>query len=107
MKLEGGRRVAPQVQAIADAGIAVVGHIGLTPQTASAQGGFGVRGRGVVAAMKLLDDAVAIQDAGACALVLEMVRSDLTILFLAHYFWCVCPPIRSNEFALKLKLKYG
>eukprot|EP00750_Incisomonas_marina_P001596 INCI11342.1.p1 GENE.INCI11342.1~~INCI11342.1.p1 ORF type:complete len:1118 (+),score=198.77 INCI11342.1:163-3516(+) len=77
VKLEGGRRVAPQVQAIADAGIAVVGHIGLTPQTASAQGGFGVRGRGVVAAMKLLDDAVAIQDAGACALVLEMVPHQL------------------------------
>lgn len=77
VKLEGGRRVAPHVQAIVDAGIAVVGHIGLTPQTASAQGGFGVRGRGVAAAMKLLDDAIAIQDAGACALVLEMVSSDV------------------------------
>lgn len=112
VKLEGGRRVAPHVQAIVDAGIAVVGHIGLTPQTASAQGGFGVRGRGVAAAMKLLDDAIAIQDAGACALVLEMVSSDVHFRNLSirpparvHIVVVVFLPAgRPTEFALSLSL---
>jgi 3-methyl-2-oxobutanoate hydroxymethyltransferase len=77
VKLEGGRTVLPQVQALVNAGIPVMGHLGLTPQSIHALGGTGrVQGRGDAGA-RLLDDARALQDAGAFAVVLEAVPADL------------------------------
>ena len=73
VKLEGGARVVPQVKAIVDAGVNVVGHIGLTPQTASSLGGYCLQGKDVVQARELMEDALALQKAGCIALVLEMV----------------------------------
>ncbi|KAJ1770056.1 cell wall biogenesis and architecture protein [Coemansia sp. RSA 1843] len=76
VKLEAGRRGAPKVDAIAiGAGIPVVGHIGLTPQTAVALGGFRVQGKSVRNAQALVDDALALQDAGCLAIVLEAMPS--------------------------------
>ncbi len=73
VKLEGGRRVAATVAAIVRAGIPVMGHIGLTPQTASALGGFKAQGRGAQSALALLQDALAIEEAGVFAMALECV----------------------------------
>ena len=77
VKLEGGMRSVPAVQLIVDAGIPVVGHIGLTPQSVHAMGGFRVQGREEAAAETLLADAIALQEAGAFCLVLEMVPAPL------------------------------
>ncbi len=71
IKLEGGAEMAPTVKAIVDAGIAVMGHIGLTPQSASKLGGYRIQGKTRSGARKLLDDALALQSAGAYAIVLE------------------------------------
>lgn len=73
VKLEGGAEVTPVVRAIVNAGIPVMGHIGLTPQSVSALGGFRVQGRTAEAAQHLLDDALALQDAGCFSIVLEAV----------------------------------
>ena len=72
VKLEGGVRVAPQIRLLVDSGIPVMAHIGFTPQSEHALGGFRVQGRGA-GAEQLLADAHAVQDAGAFAVVLEMV----------------------------------
>ncbi len=77
VKFEGGRRVAPHAKLITDAGIPVVGHLGLTPQSENMLGGKRVQGRGEEAAQAMLDDALALQEAGAVALVLEMVPGPL------------------------------
>jgi 3-methyl-2-oxobutanoate hydroxymethyltransferase len=76
VKLEGGRRVVPQIRALVDAGIPVMAHVGLTPQSVNALGGYKVQGRGE-AGHRLLDDALAVQEAGAFAVVLEVVPHDL------------------------------
>lgn len=77
VKLEGGTRVEAQIRAIVNAGIPVVGHIGMTPQSSNAFGGFKVQGKTVEAARRLVDDALAVERAGAFAVVLECVPSDL------------------------------
>jgi 3-methyl-2-oxobutanoate hydroxymethyltransferase len=78
VKLEGGGRMpASRIRAITDAGIPVMGHVGLTPQTAVALGGFAAQGRTVEAARRVLGDALAVQEAGAFSLVLEAIPSDL------------------------------
>jgi len=76
VKLEGGVRVAPQIRLLADNGIPVMAHIGFTPQSEHALGGFRVQGRGA-GADQLLADAHAVQEAGAFAVVLEMVPAAL------------------------------
>lgn len=73
IKLEGGQDMAPTVKAIVDAGIPVMGHIGLTPQTISKLGGYRVQGKDVATAMALIDDAVALEQAGAFSLILEAI----------------------------------
>lgn len=73
VKLEGGQEMAQTVRAITDAGIAVMGHIGLTPQSVSKLGGWRTQGTSAVAARKLLDDALALEDAGCFAIVVEKV----------------------------------
>ena len=77
IKLEGGQRVTPQVEALTAAGIPVMAHIGLTPQSVNALGGYRVQGRGDEAAHRLVQDAKALQHAGAFAVVLEVVPSEL------------------------------
>jgi 3-methyl-2-oxobutanoate hydroxymethyltransferase len=76
VKLEGGRRMAPQVELLAGAGVAVMGHLGFTPQSEHGLGGFRVQGRGD-AGEELIADALAIERAGAFAVVLEMVPADV------------------------------
>jgi 3-methyl-2-oxobutanoate hydroxymethyltransferase len=76
VKLEGGRRVVPQVEAMVVAGIPVMGHLGLTPQSVNALGGYRVQGRGP-AGEELLADAQALQDAGCFAIVLEAIPAQL------------------------------
>lgn len=77
VKLEGGVSVCPQIKAITDAGIPVMAHLGLTPQSINAFGGFKVQGKNEAAARKLIDDARAVEEAGAFALVLECVPAKL------------------------------
>ena len=77
VKLEGGSEVVPQIKAIVQAGIPVVAHLGLTPQAIHALGGFKVQGKGSKAGAKLKSDALAVQNAGASLLVLEMVPAPL------------------------------
>ncbi len=76
VKLEGGREVVPLVERLTTAGIPVVGHLGLTPQSVHALG-FRVQGRDKEAAEQLLEDALALQEAGAFMIVFEMVPADL------------------------------
>jgi len=76
VKLEGGERSENQIKAIVDAGIPVMGHIGFTPQSVNALGGFRVQGRGE-GAEQLLADAKAVEAAGAFAVVLEMVPAEI------------------------------
>ena len=80
VKLEGGIEVCPQIKAIVDAGIPVVAHLGLTPQSINAFGGFKVQGKSEQAAKKLVEDALLIQEAGAFAVVLECVPEKLATL---------------------------
>lgn len=80
VKLEGGVAVAPQIKAIVDAGIPVVGHIGLTPQSINAFGGHKVQGKTIEAAKKLLEDAKAVEAAGAFSVVIEGVPAALAKL---------------------------
>jgi 3-methyl-2-oxobutanoate hydroxymethyltransferase len=77
VKLEGGVRSAAQIRAITDAGIPVVGHLGFTPQSVNALGGHRVQGRGDERAEALRQDALAVQEAGAVAVVLEMVTQGI------------------------------
>jgi 3-methyl-2-oxobutanoate hydroxymethyltransferase len=77
VKLEGAGRMVSRVQAIADSNIGVMAHIGLTPQSATKLGGFKAQGRSADAALKLYDDALALQEAGAFALVLEAVPAPV------------------------------
>ena len=77
VKLEGGVSVCPQIKAITDAGIPVMAHLGLTPQSINAFGGFKVQGKNEAAARKLIDDAKAVEEAGAFAPVLECVPAKL------------------------------
>lgn len=80
VKLEGGAEICPQIEAIVAAGIPVVSHLGLTPQSINAFGGFKVQGKTEAAAKKLIEDAKAIEVAGAFAVVLECVPAKLAKL---------------------------
>jgi 3-methyl-2-oxobutanoate hydroxymethyltransferase len=77
VKLEGGRPMAETVRALIDRGIPVLGHLGLTPQSVHALGGYRVQGREAGAADRLLADAQALEEAGACGIVLELLPSAL------------------------------
>lgn len=80
VKLEGGVSVCPQIKAIVEASIPVVAHLGLTPQSVNAFGGFKVQGKSEAAAKKLVEDAKAVENAGACMVVLECVPARLAKL---------------------------
>ncbi len=77
IKLEGGLNFAPRIEAIVNAGIPVQGHIGLTPQTASALGGFKMQGKDAAAAKQIIDDARSLESAGVFSIVLEAVPAPL------------------------------
>lgn len=80
VKLEGGKEVCPQIKAIVNAGIPVCAHLGLTPQSINAFGGHKVQGKTEAAAKKLIEDAKAVEEAGAFAVVLECVPKKLADL---------------------------
>jgi len=80
VKLEGGRNMAERVRGITRAGVPVMGHLGLTPQSASAIGGYKVQGRGGEAAIGLLEDALALQEAGVFAILLELIPARVAAI---------------------------
>ena len=77
VKLEGGKEVSDKVKVISDAGIPVVGHIGLTPQTASLSGGYKIQGKIAQSARRIMEDALALEKSGVCALVLEFTTAEV------------------------------
>ena len=80
VKLEGGAEMAPAIAKITGAGISVLAHIGLTPQRQNALGGFRVQGKSTAGSLKLLQDALAVQEAGAFGVVLEAIPADVSTL---------------------------
>lgn len=86
VKLEGGAEVCEQIKAIVNASIPVVAHLGLTPQSVNAFGGFKVQGKSLDKARKLIDDALKIQEAGACAVVLEGIPAKLADIITKKLF---------------------
>ena len=77
VKLEGGASMAPFIERITTAGIPVLGHVGLMPQRQASFGGFKVQGKTTLGALKVLEDALAVQEAGAFAVVLEAVPAEV------------------------------
>ena len=96
VKLEGGENMCPQIRAIGNASIPVMAHIGLTPQSINALGGFSVQGKEEKAARKLLREAKAVEEAGVFAVVLECVPSKLAALVTRSHFHP--PPILTTNF---------
>jgi len=84
VKLEGGAYMASTVRRLVEAGIPVMGHLGLTPQSVNQLGGYKVQGKDAAAALALLDDCRALQDAGAFAIVLECIPAELASLASAE-----------------------
>ncbi|MBE6868066.1 3-methyl-2-oxobutanoate hydroxymethyltransferase [uncultured Ruminococcus sp.] len=86
VKLEGGAEVCEQIRAIVNASIPVVAHLGLTPQSVNVFGGFKVQGKSADKAKKLIDDALRIQEAGACAVTLEGIPAKLAEIITKKLF---------------------
>ena len=84
VKIEGGQRAAERARAMVDAGIPVMGHVGLTPQTATSLGGFRAQGKTADAARRLLDDALAIQAAGCFSIVFEAMPAPVAEAIMEH-----------------------
>jgi 3-methyl-2-oxobutanoate hydroxymethyltransferase len=84
VKLEGGGASAERARAIVRAGVPVMGHVGLTPQTATMLGGYRAQGRTAARARAVLDDALALQEAGCFAIVFEAIPSDVTDAIMPH-----------------------
>jgi len=80
VKLEGGSEMAPTIKKITSAGIPVLGHVGLTPQRQNSLGGFRVQGKTAAGAVKVLEDALAVQEAGCYAVVMEAVPQEVATL---------------------------
>ena len=80
VKCEGGVRIAPRVRAMTEAGIAVMGHLGLTPQALAQLGGYRVQGKTLAAAHRLVDDALALEEAGAFSILLEAMPAETAAL---------------------------
>jgi 3-methyl-2-oxobutanoate hydroxymethyltransferase len=96
IKLEGGAAMADRVQGIVEAGIPAIGHLGLTPQSVAALGGFRVQGKSAELAKKILDDAKALENAGACAILLEMVPDRLCKLITERAENCIIMSLGSG-----------
>lgn len=88
VKLEGGSEMADRIAGIVSAGIPTMGHLGLTPQSVSALGGFRVQGRGAQQAKRIMDDSKALEDAGAFAILYEMIPSRLSKIITENMETC-------------------
>jgi 3-methyl-2-oxobutanoate hydroxymethyltransferase len=99
VKLEGGAEMADRMAGIVAAGIPAMGHLGLTPQSASALGGFRVQGRGALQAKKIIDDAKALESAGAFAILLEMVPDRVCQLITERADGCFIISLGSGPHA--------
>ena len=96
IKLEGGAAMADKIKGIADSGIPAIGHLGLTPQSVSALGGFRVQGKSAALAKKIVDDAKALEKAGAFAILLEMVPDRLCQLITERAEGCIIMSLGSG-----------
>jgi len=96
IKLEGGAAMAPRIRAIVDAGIPAIGHLGLTPQSVSALGGFKVQGRKAALAKTIIDDAKALEKAGAFAILLELVPDRVCKLITERAENCIIMSLGSG-----------
>lgn len=99
IKLEGGAEMADRIHGIVSAGIPAIGHLGLTPQSVSALGGFRVQGKGALQAKKILDDAKALEQAGAFMILLEMVPDRLCQLITERAENCIIMSLGSGPHA--------
>jgi len=89
IKLEGGAQVADRLAGVVAAGIPVMGHLGLTPQSASALGGFRLQGKSALTAKKIIDDAKALEEAGAFAILLELVPEQVCRIITERAEGCI------------------
>lgn len=96
IKLEGGVEMADRISGIVRAGIPAIGHLGLTPQSVSALGGFKVQGKGAAQAKKIVDSAKALEDAGAFMILLEMVPDRLCALITERAEHCIIMSLGSG-----------
>ncbi len=96
IKLEGGAEMADQINGIVRAGIPVFGHLGLTPQSVSALGGFRLQGKGALTAKKIIDDATAVQNAGAVGILLELVPDRVCKLITERAKGCIIMSLGSG-----------
>ena len=96
IKLEGGVEMADRIHGIVRAGIPAVGHLGLTPQSVAALGGFKVQGKGAIQAKKIVDDAKALEQAGAFMILLEMVPDRLCKLITERAENCIIMSLGSG-----------
>ena len=96
IKLEGGEAMAPRIQAIVEAGIPAIGHLGLTPQSVSALGGFRVQGKDALLAKKIIDDAKTLEKAGAFMILLEMVPDRICKLITERAENCIIMSLGSG-----------
>src|SRR5512134_1796896 len=99
IKLEGGVAMAPRIQAIVESGIPAIGHLGLTPQSVSALGGFRLQGKSAVLAKKIVDDAKALEKAGAFMILLELVPDRLCQLITERAENCIIMGLGSGPHA--------
>jgi 3-methyl-2-oxobutanoate hydroxymethyltransferase len=99
IKLEGGAEMADRIAGIVRAGIPAIGHLGLTPQSVSALGGFRLQGKGAAQAKKILDDAKALEEAGAFCILLEMVPDRLCKLITERADHCIIMSLGSGPHA--------
>ncbi|MCB8921691.1 MAG: 3-methyl-2-oxobutanoate hydroxymethyltransferase [Ardenticatenaceae bacterium] len=96
IKLEGGREMAPRIAAIAAAGIPAFGHLGLTPQSASALGGFRLQGKSALQAQKIIEDAKILEEAGAIGVLLELVPDRVCQLITERAEDCIIMSLGSG-----------
>ena len=96
IKLDGVVAMAPRIKAIVDSGIPAIGHLGLTPQSVAALGGFRLQGKSASLAKKIVDDAKALQDAGAFAILLELVPDRLCKLITEQAEDCIIMSLGSG-----------
>lgn len=99
IKLEGGAEMADRVQGIVNAGIPAIGHLGLTPQSASALGGFRLQGKSAAQAKKIIDNAKALERAGAFMILLEMVPDRVCKLITERAEGCIIMSLGSGPHA--------
>jgi 3-methyl-2-oxobutanoate hydroxymethyltransferase len=99
IKLEGGTEMADRIQGVVNAGIPAMGHLGLTPQSAAALGGYKVQGRGALTAKKIIDAAKALEQAGAFAVLLEMVPDRVCKIITERAENCIIMSLGSGPYA--------